>query len=186
MWNLPCRVISTVPDDPTDPVTVEIVDAQGQEWSFTDKLVIFRSGEANAKDAIRCQLIRVGIFDGKFAFWVDTTRPDHVTADQQQRTEFVVRSCFLEDAAANHRHRYADIPREPAGAPIHIDYLQHTIALALGLLPAGTPYGVVKWMYWTAHSDVGDLTLAVIAELRAEGILATAEDDDTMLHFTGK
>lgn len=186
MWNLPCRVVSPVPDDPTDPVTVEIVDAHGQTWTFTDKLVIFRSGEANAQDAIRCQLIKVGRVDGKFAFWVDTMRPDHVTADQEQRTEFVVRSCFLTDTAEQHRHRYADIPRERPDVAIDIDTLQHRIALALGLLPADTPAGVVKWMYWTANSDVGVLTLAIIAELCAAGILVTAEDDDTIFHFTGR
>lgn len=186
MWNLPCRVVSPIPDDPTDAVTVEIVDAEGHRFTFTDKLVIFRSGEANARDAIRCQLIRAGKFDGKIAFWIDTTQPDHVTADQDEHTQFVVRNCFFEANLEPYRARYADIPRERPDVSIDIDFLQHRIALALGLLPADTAYTDVKWMYWTAPSDVGDFTLAVIRELRERGILEAVEDDDTLLHFTGK
>lgn len=187
MWYVPCRVISAVPKAPTEPVTVEITDAMGRRYTFRDKLAIVRSDDdtSGVSDGIRCRLLRVGRLGERFAYWISTAEPDHVAAEQDEQTEFVVSACVFSAQPAAYRHRYAEIPREMPEVSIDIDFLQHRIALALGVLPRDTPFGVVKWMYWTAPSEVGDFTLAVIAELLAMGEIVKVGDDATVFSFRG-
>ncbi len=182
MWQLPCRVISPVPEDATECVTVEVTDAVGQQYTFHDKLAIVR-GEDGA-DGIRCRLQRVDRIAGRFAYWVSTAQPDHVAADANEQTEFVVWHCVFRAQPEAYRHRYVDIPREAPGVPIDIDRLQHRIALALDILPSGTSLDSVKWMYWITPSDVGDFTLAVLSDLCQMGVLARDAADPSVLFFS--
>lgn len=192
MWTLPCRILpplpEDLPEDMTELVTAEFVDAHGQRWTFRDKLAIFRGSDG--PDGIRCRLLRVGRVDGKFVYEVSTAQPDHVAAEQDEREEFVTTSCVFQADPEAYRARFSEIPRDPPGAQpeagIDIDFLQHRIALALGILPPDTPFSAVKWMYWTAHSDLGDFTLAVIRLLLASGALAEVDGDATLLHFVNQ
>lgn len=182
MWYLPCRLISPIPEDATEYVTAELTDESGRRHTFRDKLAIFR-GEDRA-DGIRCHLQQVGRIEQRFAYWVSTAQPDHVAATPDERTEFVVDHCVFRAQLFDYRHRYSSIRRAAPDVPLDIDQLQHRIALALDILPAGTSFDLVKWMYWTTPSDVGDFTLAVLHDLRRLGVLIESASDPCVLFFT--
>lgn len=84
-----CQVIRWVADEPQPGlVEAQLIDADGQLWSFIDKEPIFSSGYLgpNARfpipGAIRCQVTgRETGADGQEVIVIDTGRPDGVDSD---------------------------------------------------------------------------------------------------------
>ncbi len=193
MWTLPCRIVSPVPDDPTQSVEAEWVDADERAWRFRDKLVIFREDRedredreggdaAGVRDGIRCTLLRIGRHQGQLAYWVSTTRPDGLASIPEQRAEFIAREAQFCAQPQDYAAQFETIERNHGF--IDIDFLQHAIALGLGVLPPGTGFNDAKPMYWSAGDSVGDFTLGVIRVLLDQRALAEAPDDATLLRWT--
>ncbi len=184
VWWLPCRIASSVPEDPTEFVDAEVVDAQGKVWKFRDKLAVFRErrkGRGAGDDGIRCVLTRLGRVEGRVAYWASTASPDDVAPVDSEETEFVTFEARYSSHPRDHEDALARIPRE--SGLIHIDVLQHTIAIALGVLPQGTHFNDAKPFYWTARDDVGDFTLKVLTMLVCRGELLEDPDDPTLLSW---
>ena len=187
MWWLPCRIVSEVPEDPTEFVDAEIVDAHGKVWRFRDKLAIFREGRKGrgaGDDGIRCVLTRLGRVEGRVALWVSTASPDDVASIDGDQTEFVSFEARYSSHPQDHEAQLATIPR--ASGVIAIDVLQHTIALALGVLPPDAQFNDAKPFYWSAGDDVGDFTLQIVTRLVCRGELIEDPDDPTLLSWASR
>lgn len=176
-WFIPCRILSAIPDDPTAFVDAQFQDAVGVRWTLHDKLAIFR-GE-RGEDVVRVTLESLDRDERGLLYSVSTARPDGVAALGGE-TEFTVRELGFAAEPLTDWSWLTRVQRDQGF--VDVDLLQHPIALALGLLPSGTPFLDAKPHYWSA-GGLGDFTANIVWQLQARGELEAEPDDPTRLRW---
>lgn len=166
------------PEDQREPVTAEINDADGRAWQFSDKLANFRG---DGPDAIRCTLLELVKVRHLPTYRVSTKQPGAVGTESEDRFEFVTFDTSCGATPEQLAGRLDNIPHQ--SGPLDIDFVQHDVAVGLGILPPGTSFTDAKSLYWSARNSVGELTLAVL-ELLAETGAVIKDPDASVLTWS--
>ena len=67
---------------------------------------------------------------------------------------------------------------------VDVDAAQHHLAVVMGLLPAGSPVGTFKWIFWS-ENPLSDALRDRLGELAESGPLESRTEPDYQFHWKG-